>query len=204
MTNAIYLATTEPYSGKSVIALGLMNLLFGKTESVAYFKPVISSIGPGKEQRLELLRAHFNLPMPYEEMFIFTRNQLVQKINSGNEADFIDTIIDRFKKLQGRHDFVVVEGTDFISSNINMEFDGNITIAKNLGVPVAIITRGDGKSVQEIVDVAVATVHSFLDEGVHILTVIANKLNPDKMDEVRDESVAQRYHRDVYTDSYRS
>ena len=187
MTNAIYLATTEPYSGKSVIALGLMNLLFGKTESVAYFKPVISSIGPGKEQRLELLRAHFNLPMPYEEMFIFTRNQLVQKINSGNEADFIDTIIDRFKKLQDRHDFVVVEGTDFISSNINMEFDGNITIAKNLGVPVAIITRGDGKSVQEIVDVAVATVHSFLDEGVHILTVIANKLNPDKMDEVRDE-----------------
>jgi phosphate acetyltransferase len=187
MTNAIYLATTEPYSGKSVIALGLMNLLFGKTESVAYFKPVISSTGAQKEQRLELLRAHFKLAMPYEDMFVFSRNQAVQQINSGNEANFIDTIIDRFKRLQERHDFVVVEGTDFMSSNLNMEFDGNITIAKNLGVPAAIITRGDGKSVQEIVDVALSTTRSFLDEGVQILTVIANKLDPDKMEEVRTE-----------------
>jgi phosphate acetyltransferase len=187
MTNAIYLATTEPYSGKSVIALGLMNLLFSKTESVAYFKPVISSTGSRKEQRLELLRAHFKLTMPYEEMFVFSRTEVVQHINSGNEAIFIDTIIDRFKKLQEHHDFVVVEGTDFISSNLNMEFDGNITIAKNLGVPAAIITRGDGKSVQEIVDVAVSTARSFLDEGVHILTVIANKLDPDKVEEVRTE-----------------
>jgi phosphate acetyltransferase len=187
MTNAIYLATTEPYSGKSVIALGLMNLLFGKTESVAYFKPVISSTGAQKEQRLELLRTHFKLAMPYEDMFVFSRNQAVQQINSGNEANFIDTIIDRFKRLQERHDFVVVEGTDFMSSNLNMEFDGNITIAKNLGVPAAIITRGDGKSVQEIVDVALSTTRSFLDEGVQILTVIANKLDPDKMEEVRAE-----------------
>jgi phosphate acetyltransferase len=185
MTNAIYLATTEPYSGKSVIALGLMNLLFGKTESVAYFKPVISSTGPQKEQRLELLRSHFKLATPYEEMFVFSRNEVVQRINSGNEANFIDTIIDRFKKLQERHDFVVVEGTDFMSSNLNMEFDGNITIARNLGVPAAIITKGDGKSVQEIVDVAVSTARSFLDEGVHILTVIANKLDPEKVEDVR-------------------
>lgn len=82
---------------------------------------------------------------------------------------------------------MVVEGTDFISSNLNMEFDGNIAIAKNLGIPTVIITRGDGKSVQEIVDVAVSTTRSFLDEGVHILTVIANKLDPDKVEEVRVE-----------------
>ncbi|MEJ7647026.1 MAG: phosphate acetyltransferase [Chryseolinea sp.] len=187
MTNAIYLATTEPYSGKSVIALGLMNLLLGKTESVAYFKPVISSTGNQKEQRLELLRTHFKLAMPYEDMFVFSRNHAVQQINSGKEATFIDTVIDRFKNLQERHDFVVVEGTDFISSNLNMEFDGNIAIAKNLGIPTVIITRGDGKSVQEIVDVAVSTTRSFLDEGVHILTVIANKLDPDKVEEVRVE-----------------
>jgi phosphate acetyltransferase len=125
--------------------------------------------------------------MPYEDMFVFSRNQAVQQINSGKEANFIDTIIDRFKKLQDRHDFVVVEGTDFMSSNLNMEFDGNITIAKNLGVPAAIITKGDGKSVQEIVEVAVATTRSFLDEGVQILTVIANKLDPDQLEDVRTE-----------------
>ena len=30
MTNAIYISTTEAYSGKSVIALGVVNLLVGK------------------------------------------------------------------------------------------------------------------------------------------------------------------------------
>ena len=45
MTNAIYLTTTEPYSGKSIIALGVVNLLAGKTEKIAYFKPIISSEG---------------------------------------------------------------------------------------------------------------------------------------------------------------
>jgi phosphate acetyltransferase len=185
MTNAIYLATTEPYSGKSVVALGLMNLLLGKTERVAYFKPVISSRSAQKEQRLELLRSHFKLAMPYEDMFVFSRSQVTQQVNSGHEANFIDTVIDRFKTLQAQHDFVVVEGTDFISSNLNMEFDGNIAIAKNLGIPAVIITRGDGKSLEEIVDVAVSTTRSFLDEGVHVLTVVANKLDPAMVEQVR-------------------
>src|SRR5690606_38986283 len=137
MTNAIYLSTTEPYSGKSIISLGLVNLLAGKTEKIAYFKPVISSKDERKDPRLQMIATHFNLNMPYEDMFVFTRNEVVHHFNSGNESYFIDTIIDRFKRLQEQHDFVVVEGTDFMGSITNLEFDGNITIAKNLGIPAA-------------------------------------------------------------------
>ncbi len=49
------LTTTEPYSGKSIIALGLMNLLAGKTEKIAYFKPVISSEGTEKDSHLDTI-----------------------------------------------------------------------------------------------------------------------------------------------------
>jgi phosphate acetyltransferase len=186
MTNAIYLTTTEPYSGKSMIALGLVNLLSSKTEKIAYFKPVLSSATVGKDSRLDLISSHFHLDMPYEDMFAFTRNEVVQHLNAGNEAYFIDTIIERFKSLQEKNDFVVVEGTDFMSSTTNLEFDGNITIAKNLGIPAAIIMKGEGKTIQEIVDVAVSTTRSFVDEGVHILTVIANKVDEDKLELTRE------------------
>jgi phosphate acetyltransferase len=187
MTNAIYLTTTEPYSGKSIISLGLVNLLAAKTEKIAYFKPVISSAGVNKDPRLEMISNHFNLNVPYEDMYIFTRNEVVHHMNSGNEAYFIDTIIDRFKRLQEKNDFVVVEGTDFMGSFSNMEFDGNISIAKNLGIPAAIIVKGEGKTVQEIVDVAVSTANSFLAEGVQILTVIANKIEEGELDKVCEE-----------------
>src|SRR6188768_2653401 len=109
MTNAIYLTTTEPYSGKSIIALGLVNLLAGKTEKIAYFKPVISRDDNSKDNQLQMMAKHFNLTLPYKEMFVFTRNEVVKQVNAGNEAYIIDTIIDRFKKLQEHYDFVVVE-----------------------------------------------------------------------------------------------
>jgi phosphate acetyltransferase len=189
MTNAIYLTTTEPYSGKSIIALGLVNLLAGKTEKIAYLKPVISREGNEKDSHLEMIASHFNLSAPYKDMFVFTRNEVVKQINAGNESYIIDTIIDRFKQLQERFDFVVVEGTDFMGGSTNIEFDGNISIAKNLGIPAAIIVKGEGKSVQEIVDTAVSTTKGFTDEGVQILTVIANKINGDKEEELRAELI---------------
>lgn len=187
MTNAIYLTTTEPYAGKSIIALGLMNLLAAKTEKIAYFKPVISRESSEKDNHLEMMASHFKINLPYEDMYVFTRNQVVRQINAGKEASVIDFIIDRFKKLQERHDFVVVEGTDFMGGSTNIEFDGNISIAKNLGIPAAIIVKGEGKSVQEIVDTAVSTTKGFTDEGVQVLTVVANKINPEQEGEIRTQ-----------------
>ncbi len=189
MTNAIYLTTTEPFSGKSIIALGLMNLLAGKTAKLAYFKPVISSQRTQTDNHLDTIAKHFGLTTPYDEMFAFTRDEVLRLQNAGKEAYIIDTVIEKFKKLQELNDFVVVEGTDFMGGTTNLEFDGNISIAKNLGLPVVIIVKGEGKSVQEIVDVAVTTVKSFMDEAVQILTVVANKIDPEKDKEIKTQLV---------------
>jgi phosphate acetyltransferase len=43
MSKAIYIATSEAESGKSMIALGLMSMLLGKTKKVAYFRPIIAN-----------------------------------------------------------------------------------------------------------------------------------------------------------------
>ncbi|MEY4930789.1 MAG: hypothetical protein RI909_1513, partial [Bacteroidota bacterium] len=185
MTNAIYLTTTEPFSGKSIIALGLMNLLAGKTEKIAYFKPVVSTQRTQIDNHLDTIAKHFGLTTPYEEMFAFTRDEVMKYQNAGKEAYIIDTVIEKFKKLQEKNDFVVVEGTDFMGGTTNLEFDGNISIAKNLGLPVVLIIKSEGKSAKEITDIALTTSKSFTDEGVQILTVVANKIDPDKEVEVK-------------------
>ncbi|OYU53900.1 MAG: phosphate acetyltransferase [Chitinophagaceae bacterium BSSC1] len=184
MTNAIYLTTTEPFSGKSIIALGLMNLLSGKTEKIAYFKPIISTNGQEKDNHLETISKQFGLDTPYEDMFAFTREQVVELRNEGNEAIMIDTIIEKFKNLQEKNEFVIVEGADFMGRSTNLEFDDNISIAKNLGIPVFLIVKGEDKTVQETVSAAISTYKLFQDEGVQILTVVVNKLTPELTEEV--------------------
>jgi phosphate acetyltransferase len=185
MTNAIYLSTTEPFSGKSVIALGLMNLLSSKTARLAYFKPVISGPSPEKDRHLFTIARYFNLAAPLKDMYAFTRTEWIQLCNSGKESYIIDTVIAKFKHLQETNDFVVVEGTDFMGGSTDLEFDGNISISKNLGLPVALIVRSDEKNVQEIVDTAIANARSYLDNNVQVLTLVANKIDPTKEDEVR-------------------
>jgi phosphate acetyltransferase len=175
MTNAIYLTTTEPYAGKSIIALGLMNLLASKAEKIAYFKPVISGERPEQDSHLFTIATHFRLEAGYDNMFVFTRKEIVKLMNTGKETFIIDSIISKFKRLQETYDYVVVEGTDFASIT-NEEFDINISIAENLGIPVAIIVKAEGRPVQEIIDIAVSTTKSFRNKGVQVITVIANKV----------------------------
>jgi phosphate acetyltransferase len=187
MTNAIYLTTTEPYSGKSIIALGLMNLLASKAEKIAYFKPVISCDTPEDDSHIHTMTSYFKLSTSYQDMYVFTQKEILNYVNAGKEAFIIDSIIEKFKRLQEHYDFVVVEGTDFMGGSLNIEFDGNISIAKNLGIPAIIIVKGDNKSILEIVDTAVSTAKSFMDEGVQVLTVIANKIGVEKEEEIRSK-----------------
>ena len=42
MSNNLFIAATEPRSGKSVIALGLMELLLRNVDRVGFFRPLIS------------------------------------------------------------------------------------------------------------------------------------------------------------------
>jgi phosphate acetyltransferase len=184
MTNAIYLTTTEPFSGKSIFALGLVNLLASKTDKIGYLKPIIVGGKKEKDRRLELIANQFGLHQSYDEMYVFTRKKAIKEINKGNEAFLIDSIIERFKALQEFCDFVVVEGTDFLEAGTNIEFDGNISIAKNLGIPAAIVMNCSHKSHVEIVDLALATVNGFISKGVQILTLVANKVEEGKEEEI--------------------
>lgn len=189
MTNAIYLTATEPFSGKSIIALGLMSLLASKTEKLAYLKPIVSGGLKDRDRRLELIKEHFKLTQSYEEMFVFSRKKAIKEINNGNESFLIDSVIDHFKKLQEKADFTVVEGTDFLDVNTNVEFDGNISLAKNLGIPAAIILNGAKRSISEIVDLAQATTNGFLNRGVQVLFLVANKVAIGQEREITDRLV---------------
>ena len=183
MNKAIYIATIEANSGKSIVTLGLMHLLLGKMARVGYFRPVINDYPEGeKDNHIETVLTYFNIPMEYDEAYACTRSEVVLKNSRNQEDEVIDNIISKYKAIESRFDFVLVEGTDFEGEGTIIEWDFNVLIAKNLGIPTIIISSGHGKTMDEFVNALVLACDSFADRGVEVLMVVANKLQPENME----------------------
>ena len=85
MNKAIYIATSEQNCGKSIISLGLMQLLIGKTARVGYFRPIIEDFEEGQfDNHIETVISHFGLDMKFEDAYAFTKSKLIKKKNKGN------------------------------------------------------------------------------------------------------------------------
>jgi phosphate acetyltransferase len=54
--------------GKSIITLGLMSMLIGKTAKVGYFRPIIEDFEDGKlDNHIETVISHFGLDIAFED-----------------------------------------------------------------------------------------------------------------------------------------
>ena len=182
---AIYIATIEANSGKSIIALGLMHLLLGRMARVGYFRPIINDYPEGVEDNhIATILSYFKIPMQYEEAYACTRSEVVQKNSRNQEDQVLDKIIAGYKAVESKFDFVLVEGTDFVGEGAIIEWDFNVLIAKNLGIPAIIISSGRNKGIEEFENSLVLACDSFADRGVKVLMVVANKIESENREMV--------------------
>jgi phosphate acetyltransferase len=187
MSKAIYIATTGPNSGKSIISLGLMQLLLGKAAKVGYFRPIIDDFLPGQmDNHIKTMITYFDLELEFEDAYAYTRSQIIQKKNKGKEDEIISKIIGKYKAIEDRFDFMLVEGTDFSGEDNIIEWDINVLMAKNLGIPTIILSSGVGKTIEDLIGNLQIAYDSFKEKGVQVLSVVANKVNPEYLDVVKN------------------
>ncbi|WP_086475635.1 phosphate acetyltransferase [Arenibacter amylolyticus] len=183
MSKAVYIATTGPDSGKSIVSLGLMQQLLGKTAKVGYFRPIIDDYKLGGiDNHINTMISHFDLKLSFQESYAYTRSQVILKKNQGREEEIISTIISKYKAMEEQCDFVLVEGTSFSGEGALIEWDINVLIAKNLGIPAIIISSGVGKTLEEFVGNMQMAYDSFKDKGVEVLSIIANKVQQENVE----------------------
>ncbi|MBL7473426.1 phosphate acetyltransferase [Robertkochia sediminum] len=187
MNKGIYIATLEANSGKSLISLGLMRTLLGKATKVAYFRPIIEHLPEQKkDNHLETVLSYYDLPITYEESYAFTRSEVIQMRNKGMRGDVMDAIIDRYKKLEAEYDMVLIEGSDFSGEGSVFEFDMNVLIAKNLGVPTIVVASGVGKTKEDFLASMEMAYKSFQEKDVDVVALIANKIQPENLSMVAE------------------
>jgi phosphate acetyltransferase len=192
MTKNIFIASAEPYTGKSVIAFGLINMLLSKTQKVGYFKPIITQEDADhKEQHIEALLDFFNLPIHYNDTFAFTGQQVLHQPQTENSSEIIDTIISKYKKAEENYEFTVIEGSDFLGEGTAFEFESNVLIAKNLAAPVLIVVTGEHKSTAQVVNTAVNIFRNFSSRDVQVLGMVVNMVKQEHVEDVKQLLLAQ-------------
>ena len=98
MNKAIYIATNEPYTGKSIVTLGLMRMLLGRTPKVGYFRPIIDdSKSKIIDNHISTMISYFDLDMKQEEAYALTRSEFVNMLNNDEDGKIIDIIIEKYK-----------------------------------------------------------------------------------------------------------
>jgi len=177
MNKAIYIATSEANSGKSIVSLGLMRMLLGKTAKVGYFRPIIEDVKKGKkDNHIDTIISHFQLDLDPDDAYAYTRKEYIEKRNQGKEGEIFNRIIEKYKALEEENDFMLVEGTDFSGEGVAIELDANVEIAKNLGIPAIIVSSGIGKTLDDYIGNLHLAYDSFKEKEVEVLAVIANKV----------------------------
>jgi phosphate acetyltransferase len=197
MSKNIFIATAEPYSGKSIVAIGLVNMLLGKTKKVGYFKPIINNDPKEKkDDHIATVIEHFGLPLNYNDAFAFTRAQALQMIQNKSQGEMTDIIISKFKNLEEAYDFTVIEGSDFVGEGIAFEFDANISMAKNLSAPVIIVISGENKTTAQVVTSTLTVFHNFQSHEVQVLAIVVNRVNSEQAEDVK-QLLTMQLHNDI-------
>lgn len=185
MTNSIYLSTTEPHCGKSLVSLGITEMLLRKTKRVGIFRPLITEIRPDRrDKNIDLILSHFNLEVPYDDTHVFTMRQASDMLAHGQYDQFLDEIIKKYKRLEKTCDFILCIGSDFVGESSAFEFDINAEIAHNLSCPVLVLGSAASNNISDSVGPVKMAVDLFHERGCQILGAIVNRAKPEMRDDL--------------------
>lgn len=190
MSKAIYIATVESDSGKSLISLGLLRMMLTKSTKVGYFRPIINEFNNSNiDEHTNTAINFFNLDIDYKDCYAYKQGEVVELLSEGKADEVIHNVIKKYKKLEAKYDYVLIEGTDFSGEGGFTELDVNLMIAKNLGVPALIVGSGNGKKKNDFINNMQLSYNSFVKKEVDVIGIVANKIEIDEVDYIKKELV---------------
>ncbi|HOO20612.1 MAG TPA: phosphate acetyltransferase [Kiritimatiellia bacterium] len=195
MSRNVYIAAMQASSGKSAIALGVMEMMVKKIGRVGFFRPIVAADrnAPERDNDIALMTSHFRLDLPYEQAFAYTSREAADLIRAGKTSQLLDGILERYNAMAGRFDFVVCEGTDFEELASAVEFNLNAAIARNLGAPVLLIVDGQKAGEEGHLGGLDFAVQSFEEDDCKVLAAILNRFAPGRMEALPDLLRHSRY-----------
>lgn len=194
MANTLYVAGTEPRSGKSAIILGLMELLTRNIKKVAFFRPLIDVDEDHQEMdnTINLIKRHYKLCYDYEEMYGYTVTEASHLISLGKNEELHEGILAKYNALRAKADFILCGGVELEGATASFDFEINVEIANNLGAPVILVAGGRSHAKDELVRSIKVYYESLTERSCDIVGTIVNRLDPEMAEEVQSRLFKDR------------
>ncbi|MGH1547715.1 phosphate acetyltransferase [Leifsonia poae] len=191
MARSIYITSAEGHTGKSTVALGVLEALRHSVGRVGVFRPIARSTEE-RDYVLELLLQRTTAELSYEEALGVSYEDV-----HADADEALAVIVQRFRAVEARCDTVVILGSDYTDVGSPTELAYNARIAANLGAPVLLVLGGrigqgfgerlgqaDPRSPEELRQLAELAVAELRAEHAGLLAVIANRADDTKLDAI--------------------
>lgn len=190
MAQSIYISSVEGNTGKSTIALGVLETLTHTSARVAVFRPIARSTSE-PDYVLNLLLETATAELPYEMCVGVTYDD----VHSDPDAA-LSRIVERYKAVEAASDAVVIVGSDYTDVGSPTELSYNARIAANLGAPVLLALGGRAAQVQgerlgqsdprtpnEMGDLAEMALAELRSAHASLLAIVVNRADGEKLAE---------------------
>ncbi|NOX46880.1 MAG: phosphate acetyltransferase [Chlorobi bacterium] len=190
MSKNLYIAAAEKEAGKSIIILGIMDFLAKHITKIGFFRPLVRSANE-MDHHIRLISERFNLKFNYKQMYGLASDEMADLLQSGDDDAIHGTILRKYKQLEEKCDFVLVEGTDFRTHLSAYEFDFNLKIANNLGCPIMSVVSGYNNDPVAVADSILIMKGKMAEEKCTSMGVIVNRANPADFDKLK--TILEKY-----------
>ncbi|WP_439901811.1 phosphate acetyltransferase [Microbacterium azadirachtae] len=203
MAKSILITSVEGHSGKSLIALGVIDALSRATARVGVFRPVTRS--RDRDDVLEMLLSRTRIGLSAQDCIGVGYDELHADPDAA-----LGRIVERFHAVEAQCDAVVILGSDYTDVAGAAELGVNARIAANLGAPVLLVlggrdTAGHGERLgataartpAQLGQLARLGVAELAQERAVLSAIIVNRAEPGQADDIRAEiSAVLRERRD--------
>jgi phosphate acetyltransferase len=184
VSRRVYVASPEGLTGKSAIALGLLDALTREVGSVGIFRPLTTSGSESADVDLtvDLLVSQPGISQSYEEAIGITYDAARK-----NADEALHIIVERFGQLTDRFEVILVVGSDYADVTSGTELSFNAKIAANLGSPVVLVVHGQERTAEQIRAAAAGAIAELRANHAQTVAVIANRVDHDAAEVIRAE-----------------
>lgn len=180
---SIYIFGAEPQSGKSVVLLGIMELLSRHVQKLGFFRPLVRE-EETRDDTARLIIDRFHLPFPDRVRYGMTLERARPLVAEEKYDELLKRIVEEYGSLESECDFVVCLGTGFHDIPPGLTLDFNIDVANNLGALAVPVTTGYGQTPQDVISRSSVLLSLLETKRCDALALFVNRVAPERVDEI--------------------
>lgn len=186
----VYVAATTDRAGKSLVTVGLVDLMRTHADRLAFFRPLTATepgADPDEDPVLRLVTDALRVPAELSRGGL-SRAEARTLLAAGEREELYRRCVAVLAELRAQADVVIVDGSDFEDGrDLGLELDLNVELANHLGaVVVAVVgATAPGADVASLVEEVDLARKDVLAGGAALAAVIVNRVPVDLVDELR-------------------